>query len=377
MRLIPSSPGLLNTIISIAALHRAQRANTLHISSQINSDTGNKTDLQSQITTPQPSKPFYDALLHKQEALCHIRNEFQNPNVANHDGAIAAVLMFIWLELMDSGRDSWRYHLTALRNIMQKSLFPVLENAKSFMSTFSSSCEYFEMTYAIFDIIGSTFVKPMQPSHAYQPLFTKMSTIDILQLAESQTWIGCPAELLYIISLAKTVPQTAEQGKSLKTHLTSHLTSFSPRRWAIAGPDIARLMPRYHFACAYRDAVSIYISQVTFGWVGCEWEVDSSDGGLEVDLDATIMHLKEISPHDAFYKALVWPAFVIGADAKLEKQRVAIREVFGRLWIVWRAGNVSNALRVLREIWMRGDEELWSKPWIGFLYEWGADWMFV
>lgn len=33
----------------------------------------------------------------------------------------------------------------------------------------------------------------------------------------------------------------------------------------------------------------------------------------------------------------------------------------------------SNALRVLREIWIGDDEELWSKPWIGFLYEWGAD----
>jgi hypothetical protein len=149
MRLIPSSPALLYTIISVAALHHAQRANTLSIGNQSNSNSKEETNHRGQITSPQPSKTFYDALLHKQGALCHIRNEFQNPDVANHDGAIAAVLLFIWLELMDSGRDSWRYHLTALRNIMQKSLFPVLENAQSFMSTFSSACEYFEMTYAM------------------------------------------------------------------------------------------------------------------------------------------------------------------------------------------------------------------------------------
>jgi hypothetical protein len=47
------------------------------------------------------------------------------------------------------------------------------------------------------------------------------------------------------------------------------------------------------------------------------------------------------------------------------------------LWVVWRAGNVGNVLRILREIWVKDDEELWSKPWIGFLYEWRADWMIV
>lgn len=60
----------------------------------------------------------------------------------------------------------------------------------------------------------------------------------------------------------------------------------------------------------------------------------------------------------------MWPAFVIGAEAKLLKQRVAIREIFGHLWVVWRTGNVSYALRGLREIWVRGNEELWCKPWM-------------
>jgi hypothetical protein len=73
-----------------------------------------------------------------------------------------------------------------------------------------------------------------------------------------------------------------------------------------------------------------------------------------------------ISPHYAFYKALVWPAFAIGAEAELEKQRVAIREVLAHLWVVWRAGNVTNALRGSREIRVSGNEELWCKPWILF-----------
>jgi hypothetical protein len=36
----------------------------------------------------------------------------------------------------------------------------------------------------------------------------------------------------------------------------------------------------------------------------------------------------------------MWPAFVIDAEAKFEKQRVAIWEVFGHLGVVWRAGNL-------------------------------------
>ena len=142
MRLIPASPGLLHTIISIAALHKAQRQHAL-------------PDIESPIapaeyipTVSPPIPAFCDALSYKQQALYHLRKEFLNPNVSNHDGAIASILMFIWLELMDSGRDSWKYHLTALKGIVQANLVPTMENTGGFTSTFWSSCEYFEMFFA-------------------------------------------------------------------------------------------------------------------------------------------------------------------------------------------------------------------------------------
>lgn len=144
MRLIPASPGLLYTIISVAALHQAQRRGSPLLESPMSS--------KELISSSSPATlEFYDALLHKQKALYHLRREFLDPNVSNHDGAIASILMFIWLELMDSGRDSWRYHLTALRGIVQATLVPTMDHTGGFTSTFWSSCEYFEMIFATYD----------------------------------------------------------------------------------------------------------------------------------------------------------------------------------------------------------------------------------
>lgn len=94
-------------------------------------------------------------------------------------------------------------------------------------------------------------------------------------------------------------------------------------------------------------------------------------------VDSTIGHMSSISTEDPFFKALVWPAFVIGAEARSEGQRKAVLEVTGHLWTAWRAGNVRNAVHVLKQIWGRGDLEGWATPWIEYLYEWGEDWMFV
>lgn len=197
--------------------------------------------------------------------------------------------------------------------------------------------------------------------------------MDILKLCEHQTWVGCPAELLYLISLVNTVPESDEQSLSLKSHIAGQLQSFSPHRWSIADTKVPRMIERYHFACVYKEAIAIYVSQVTARWT----EEPFLNLYTRDSLDSTIQHMSSISTDDPFFKALVWPAFVIGAEARNEGQRKAVLEVTGHLWTAWRAGNVRNAVHVLKQIWARGDNEGWSTPWIEYLYEWGEDWMFV
>ena len=199
--------------------------------------------------------------------------------------------------------------------------------------------------------------------------------MDILRLCESQTWVGCPAELLYLISLVNTVPENDEQSTTLKSHIARELQGFSAHRWSIGNSNtkVPRMIERYHFACVYREAIAIYVSQVTARWAGQPFpELYAMDS-----VDTIIHHMSSISTEDPFFKALVWPAFVIGAEARTEGQRNAALEVTGNLWTVWRAGNVRNTVHVLKQIWARGDQEGWSTPWIEYLYEWGEDWMFV
>ncbi|KAJ5085248.1 fungal-specific transcription factor domain-containing protein [Penicillium argentinense] len=77
MRLIPSSPALLHTVLSIAALHQSQRildnGPSEPGSSSEPGSYASSMELQRSMT-PEKSATIYETLKHKQLALKHIRN---------------------------------------------------------------------------------------------------------------------------------------------------------------------------------------------------------------------------------------------------------------------------------------------------------------
>lgn len=155
MRLIPSSSTLLHTIISVAALHQARRKiECRSIKFQQLSDVENGAvprELGCAMITPEQLSAIDDALTHKQHALKHMQKELISLDSCNIDGTIASILLLVWQDLMDSGKESWKYHLDALNGIVQTRICsPNSRNTKMQGFDISSLYKHFEMTYAVY-----------------------------------------------------------------------------------------------------------------------------------------------------------------------------------------------------------------------------------
>lgn len=155
MRLIPSSSALLHTIISLAALHKARRSSDstdIKFVELIKTEGGplvaepqHATTTQAQLSTIQ------EALLHKQYALKNIRNDLDTLSPRNIDATVASVLLLLWQDLIDSGTDSWKYHLDAVKGIVPFGLCPLnLPTAKEQQYYSHEMQNNFEMTYAVY-----------------------------------------------------------------------------------------------------------------------------------------------------------------------------------------------------------------------------------
>ena len=200
-------------------------------------------------------------------------------------------------------------------------------------------------------------------------------TLDIFKRSESQTWTGCPATLLYVLSLVNAAASNFHEiPRDWIDNIFSYLRNFSSMKWAVAGAEIHHMKPRYQLACIWQAAVEIYALQV----LPVPFESDVfNEMRTSNSLDSILHHLKFMDPADAHLKGILWPAFVIAAEARTMSQRVLITDVFGHLWTIWRCNNVTNALKVLEKIWARRAVEGSSRRWIEYVYEWGGDWMFI
>ena len=113
---------LLHIIIANSALHMSNASQKLLISDtmvfpvQYRPNALGFTSSSSSII--QRPKSYRDALAAKQRAL-HLLNSALNIMFpANIDVTLAAVVLFIEFELIDSGKDNWRWHINGARTII-------------------------------------------------------------------------------------------------------------------------------------------------------------------------------------------------------------------------------------------------------------------
>ena len=311
---------------------------------------------------------YRDALWHKQHALRSIRKDIVEHTYSTIDALLASMVLLIWLDALESGKDSWMLHLNGMKTLLEHRELPTLEvrGHGEYNSVSSFFPDYFDTVSTMYvttqkseslfdtddiyslDIMGSTLSRGKT---CYSPSDSPHRLLRFLEQSETQTWVGCPAELLYTIWLINSFHSAqADDHNRLLTAIRSTLLTFSPQKWAhkLNQPDL--LQPRFHLASAYRSAIAIYAECVVENVTGAVPSVGEFPNSL---VDEAIEHLSCVPPHDTHLKGLMWPAFIAGTGAHDAEQKTRVRGIFAKLWDFWRCENVRNAMIVLEGIWAK------------------------
>lgn len=120
---ISQHPVLLQVMIANSALHMSnarQNSPVLSMTDSFHRPPTNVLDSpHSKLTASQQPELYNDALAAKQRALCLLQSTLAKGASMDMDVVLAVVLLFIELELIDSGRDNWKCHADGARTIIK------------------------------------------------------------------------------------------------------------------------------------------------------------------------------------------------------------------------------------------------------------------
>ncbi|KAH8598856.1 fungal-specific transcription factor domain-containing protein [Bisporella sp. PMI_857] len=389
MALIGTSPLLLKTILAVSArdfTNFKTYSDSLLAWSSLPSE--NNSSLQS------PSK--YHALSFKQSALTQLRNDLQQTPTLDHHVLFACISLFVFIEVLESGKDAWRVHLEGAKQLVQLREKTSQDNHSVIGNVAPNLNSFFFDSCITFDIMGNTLTRPYKIS---KPLPPTEEVFNSIRQSEKYTFWGCPADLLYLILVinwqywSKMQPSQSKPISTSNTEpqlpleiddssIISSIELFCPTVWAQKTslfspcPDTSQ---RVHIASAYKSAVLIYaLRALRPHQIGNSFPIPELASQIIDDL-ATI-------PIDGpFLKCILWPTFIAGAESEVPERREAVKALFHIFWISFRSINAANAVAVLDQIWKRVDErkaagaqgEDEQGNWYHYLANGGVDWLFV
>ena len=409
-------PVLLHIIVANSALHMSnacQKSLALDTTTfPLRHRTSHPSGQYTSSSATLRSETYNHALAAKQRALFLLKSALSSIASGDVDVALAVVLLFIEFGLIDSGRDSWRYHTNGARTIIetwcgsnistQTTMSPLrnclISNCLVYVDPLDSNISsiHTKLSHARFDILGSSLACSSGLG-ASDPIST--GAVSLLQDAEGNHCSSLPTTLLQLIRIGAQLLQPNHPSSPLVSSpgskqdqarlLLSAAQSFDPLVWATniqaysPAPD---LLHRTHTAFAHRAAVCIYLSRVIL----------SLDPTIQLSQDLenlvadVITYLSFIGPSNPLFKATTWPAFVAGAETNDSVRQEWVRRRFQELWEVEPWGLIRGALEVLERIWtgrsngavvdeggnlLKGEKG--DKDWVRELRGMGVDWLII
>ncbi|RYC92486.1 hypothetical protein BFJ63_vAg4546 [Fusarium oxysporum f. sp. narcissi] len=388
-------PMLLQAIIASSALHMSnacQRpSSSLSIFTTMASSQSSKSFVDSLSIGHTTSHPeaFHDALRAKQQALCLLNSAVGSMASANVDAILAAVLLLIGFELIDSGRGSWISHINGARMIIEK----MIASGSGTGTVFSPLRSWLVSNCLVYDLLGSSFANSSLPRGGE----LSMTTMSLLQDAEGNHCSSFPAALLPLIQAGAQIlnindvymfpDASINSGQHDALQLLYAAKSFDPAAWATnlqPRSPADDLLHRTMIACAHRTAVCVYLSRIILAL----WPSTVLPDDLQVLAAEIITHLSHLHPGDALFTATAWPAFIAGLESRDLTNRAWVETRFQELWKIEPWGFTRDALGALRTIWggrknevllTSSDDEFYEREenwnWIETLRNLGTDWL--
>lgn len=349
-----SYPFLLQILVAGSALHVFNLSGDPVIPSSVQVQEEEASDPNTVKIYKVPNQKFYrDALAAKQEALKLLAQSITVVNESSFDFILTTVLMFINYDLVESGTDQWKVHMEGARRIIS-----LLGSPPYQAHTMSSLRTFLLSDFLVYHILGSTFRFLSSPQ-----LFPGHIDVGpILQYAETNNYLSCPAPLLSIMlgSVSLTGPavlcddMSVEQQIKLKT-LIEEALAFDPATWISTfrpASPLDDLEKRLHMAAAHRSAVCIYLARYI---PYTHPLLDPAGGQAVVSLTELahdiVFHISQITPKDNLFKSINWPLFLAGAESEDPAERAWILGTLDTLYDAMRWGYIQTNKRILKSIW--------------------------
>ncbi|KAI1076923.1 fungal-specific transcription factor domain-containing protein [Whalleya microplaca] len=368
LALVPSNPVLIHSLIAVSASHQAQAGASIpHASSRPAILDGTAPDCDSltrydKLYLTQHS----DALTHSTIGMGALREGLASTDCS--DASVAAVFLLIWVDIMDSGKTSWKYHLEGLKVLisLRRSLGDLLDTTANSNLAFQ---KWFEETFAVLSIFGSTFNPKMLQLLDVLP----WPELDIiLKRAETHSWTGCPSDLMLILHSFNVLSSgTVQPPTPYVSQSFVRLRDFDCAHWASKCPQPSSAYARHSLAEVWKASIEIYGRRVLGGQFPSFQEVPS-------DLvETALFHLGQIDHHDTHFKGTVWPAFVVGAESRTAQQRQIVLDIFEHLIRYLRLAVLHIARAQLERIWARSSPYPPGESWVHDIWQRGEGLLLV
>lgn len=98
---------------------------------------------------------------------------------------------------------------------------------------------------------------------------------------------------------------------------------------------------------------------------------------MEKRVGEAVGHLEKIGPQDSHFKGCLWPAFIVGAEARDVSHRLAVTSILLNMYDLLQARSIERALVALERLWSRQSQSPEGIFWLDMFYEDGEELLLV
>jgi len=308
---------------------------------------------------------------------------------------LAAIVFFINLDLIDSGKGKWRAHVQAARSLIsslqnagEKNVLDA--NVAGMVDAIAADCLTYHVlgsTISVLDndnqvvdsVVGSDAAKKRGGGGVVvvdgDEMHNGAELLQVLRRAEAYSYHCCPPDVLSVIlatsQLTGNSYSPVEDGDATSSvaqelaRLFHQARTFDVWGWIYS---IANLPPdddlegRFHVASAHRAACCLYIL-LSLPPKPRKDENDESAVLISTTAQSLVHeildHLASIPTDHVHLKGTVWPTFMVGAQTDDPGQRSWCLDRLSHIWTVnpWMSpwGYVQTAMELLQDVWTTKD----------------------
>ncbi|KAJ9492738.1 hypothetical protein VN97_g540 [Penicillium thymicola] len=343
---------LRKCIIAVAARHFA--------------NTGQSFDQTDDALSPRFVNANLDALHFKKQTIKALLLSLSNLDHSQKDVIMSTILLLIFLDLLESGIEGWKYHLHGAQGLVNLSRSLLEPGASGYANSNPGETVQETRRFVARQLsLVSTFGGALSGSNS--------STEFGINLDESRhqesiirSFLGCPVFLLGAIRYFSNQRHAIEtlnmhDDLSIHKHVRDTLTmleltaKFDCLEWASNSvqssvSSAGEIQKLSLLSEAYRTAAVLYGKRVLRAFKTSTRTIASDSEELMLRLLGVIESLK-CDP--ALFKCLLWPTFITGLECQTHGEQQVVIGFLKMLWDLTFCLNVINASKIMRDHWKR------------------------